>query len=604
MTIVNPVRLGTTFNPLNPQTTPFILSLGGDLTVETGASIYVSGQGHPLGIGPGAGWTAVGTGAGGGHGGDGGNSAQGAAGGGTYGSKLQPIDLGSGGGYPAGGSGGGSMQISVGGTLTLEGSLYANGFSGTGNGGGGSAGSIFVEAAELAGYGWVYANGGSGAGQGGGGGGGRVSFQTGNCDSFELAHAEAKGGSGYYSGTAGSVHFGTLVPATGDIHLSSSDSAWAYPVTLSSLTMQLITLNNAPPVFSAGTWTPVTWRHADLHVEKDIRFEPYGAVDYSGSVGAAVVPSSVEPGSSEGSTMVYAFPEKVDWVLTQDVTVDFIAPGTYSDMGSLTGGTVPTGTRVDSHFLHFDTVSLQQVILEGSITFDSDIIGVIATSTNLDASDSELGAVSCLYPVAVPERGMELDLTDDYLVLDTDQRTLHFHGRVQDYLDQVRIITRVPDPQSEAYVSTYDFTSGVDEVTLNNTTSAWYRFTFELPPGYSDPVLFGKALLDDQGTVFLNGNQVSGDMTISGFDPDPANGPDGAYYALTDTGKDLTDLFDRRIMTAPSPDPFCTSESSYFVEGTNELIFGVCADASYWYPTGLEFEAIVNFATPAPLAGR
>ena len=599
MTIHSPCVVSVRHDSLFPSLNPLVLSLDGDLTVASGASINVSNRGYAIGDGPGAGWSAAGTGGGAGYGGDGGNSAQGAAGGQAYGSLLQPVDVGSGGGYPSGGTGGGAMQLTVGGTFNLEGTLKADGSNGSGHGGGGSGGSILVEATELTGFGWIYARGGNGAGQGGGGAGGRISITTDSCAAFEIAHITASGGSGWQGGQTGTVHLGSKIPDVGDIMLSSNDEAWAIASPFpSSLTMQLIDINNGPPLFDSGTWTQVTWRHSDNHTERQFRYLPYGIIDTDGAADEVPAPTNVTPGQEESDTAFQAFPEKLEWTLTQDLSVDFTSAGTYSESTDLTGGTILAGTEVNSHFLHFDTLGTNEVVLQGSVTFDCDILGVIVSAANLDNSDVELGAVGCVYPTGVVERSMELDLTDDYLVLDDDLRTIHFSGRVRDNLDQVRIVTRVPDPQAEPYVSTYDFTPGVNEVTLNNSTTAFYRFTFDLPAGFTAAELVGRALLDDQGVVFLNGYQVSGDMTVSGYDPDPANGPDDPYSVLTDTGKDLTDLYGRRVLTAPTPDCFYTDEVNLFVEGTNELIFGVCADASYWYPTGLEFEAVVNYESP------
>ena len=56
-------------------------------------------------------------------------------GGASYGSLMVPVDLGSGGGGSSywsmqGGAGGGALQLVVGGTLTVNGQLAANGLTG------------------------------------------------------------------------------------------------------------------------------------------------------------------------------------------------------------------------------------------------------------------------------------------------------------------------------------------------------------------------------------------------------------------------------------------------------------------------------------------
>jgi len=126
------------------------------------------------------------------------------------------------------------------------------------------------------------------------------------------------------------------------------------------------------------------------------------------------------------------------------------------------------------------------------------------------------------------------------------------------------------------YLSANDLIQNADEVTFNNCSSAFYRFTFELPSGFLSPCLEGIANVDDQGIVFLNGHQISMTMTEHDF------------------GKDSVDPYNRSVLSWPTQDTFKTCNPSYFVPGTNELVFGIAGDASAYEPTGLEFKAVVN----------
>lgn len=161
-----------------------------------------------------------GYGLGGGGGGAGGNggahggagSVSGAAPGGpsaTYGSSLAPTLLGSGGGTgyymtAYGGAGGGRIQLMVSGTLTVSGSISANGGTGiyTGSytgGGGGSGGSVYIITNALAGAGTIRANGGGGSvggGNGGNGGGGRLAILYNTQGDFVLSNITASKGTG------------------------------------------------------------------------------------------------------------------------------------------------------------------------------------------------------------------------------------------------------------------------------------------------------------------------------------------------------------------------------------------------------------------------
>ncbi len=130
---------------------------GGDAVIESDSQLNVDGKGYGSQAGPGGGAS----GAGGSHGGTGGYG--GAA---VYDDIVTPAAPGSGGGNtPAGvgGEGGGLIHLDVSGTLTLDGTVRANGLHYS-NRSGGSGGAIYLAANSLAGSGIIVADGGTGAG--------------------------------------------------------------------------------------------------------------------------------------------------------------------------------------------------------------------------------------------------------------------------------------------------------------------------------------------------------------------------------------------------------------------------------------------------------
>jgi hypothetical protein len=179
------INSGANLTHLNTQSNLDVVVLG-SANIGSDGSLAVNGEGFSGGNGgPGAGQMLVdGSGSGAGYGGPGGASASGAPGGGTYGSATQPIDRGSRGGlfspanYPNFCQGGGAVRLRVGGTLTVNGKLTANGDDALyDSAGGGAGGSIWVTAGTFAGEGFVTANGGGGEPfNGGGGGGGRIAI--------------------------------------------------------------------------------------------------------------------------------------------------------------------------------------------------------------------------------------------------------------------------------------------------------------------------------------------------------------------------------------------------------------------------------------------
>lgn len=183
-----------------------------DLMVESDGKITVDSKGYSSNSGPGA---PPGTcGGGGGYGGNGGRGEYyilfypdlerynqcSSMGGVSYGSMIEPADLGSGGGTTSQpyllSQGGGAIFLDVIGTLYLDGLLTANGITGWRGGGGGSGGSIWLTVGTLSGNGSITANGADGDHfdwwqggsflhhrHGGGGGGGRVAIYY-ICDLF------------------------------------------------------------------------------------------------------------------------------------------------------------------------------------------------------------------------------------------------------------------------------------------------------------------------------------------------------------------------------------------------------------------------------------
>jgi hypothetical protein len=202
------LETNTVLTHLTGQSAMQLVALG-DAIIN--GAIEVSGRGYPWGedLGPGAGIQSSWGGSGAGHGGAGGRSATQAPGGPAYGSLLQPTALGSRGGSGdggPGGAGGGAVRMIAGGSLTVNGSIVANGLNGSvNNSGGGSGGSIFLSSQSFAGVGSLVANGGAGEWvDGGGGAGGRIAVYR-SQDSF-VGTLSVEGAGGSARGENGTIH--------------------------------------------------------------------------------------------------------------------------------------------------------------------------------------------------------------------------------------------------------------------------------------------------------------------------------------------------------------------------------------------------------------
>jgi hypothetical protein len=205
------VTAGGLFTSLSGQSNLDLVVLK-NLDVAAGGAIAVDAKGFAQASGPGAGQSAGGSGSGAGYGGLGGASATAAPGGTNYGSAQQPVDQGSGGGFGSGplyggSEGGGAIRLNVGGVLTLDGQLSANGNWGLqDNSGGGSGGSIWVTAGTVVGNGQITADGGEGELYGGGGGaGGRIAIYS-HANVF-AGLVSVFGGEGDFRGADGSIFY-------------------------------------------------------------------------------------------------------------------------------------------------------------------------------------------------------------------------------------------------------------------------------------------------------------------------------------------------------------------------------------------------------------
>lgn len=384
-----------------------------------------------------------------------------------------------------------------------------------------------------------------------------------------------------------SVQTGTL-----SVTISSSGGAYAYAVG-GTLPEQIDRLNQSPPTFDHRTWNVVS-RQVDRHKRDTFRCDLVGIEDVSGTVELIDPPDSCEVDTLESSTRIRAFNELVDVKLTKDLKVTLTEPGTYDDSGDLPAGgrIIKVGTRVNAHLVHFDTLQADDHALDGSITVDSEIIGVILLSSQLNSSDVILGLPETAYPTGDMRRSVELDSADS-VTLSNDRRTISFSLQNSAACDQIRVVTAVPNNLSYSYVDADSYLDDADEVTLDNCQSAFYRFTFLLPPDFTVATLAGVANADDEAVVYLNGTRISALLKNPGCDPDPTD-PDDPCFDKQDAGTDRKDGDGKPVLTWPTQDEFGTADAKLFKTGENELVFAVCGGAAAWKPTGVEFVATVT----------
>ena len=357
-----------------------ILDITNSCTVVSGGAIDVSYKGYAQGQGPGK---NDGRGAAG-HGGEGGLGFQASDQGPVYGSITNPVNCGSGAKYQ---KGGGVVILAIGGALTNNGTIAANGEGLVSEGvtGGGSGGSVNIAAKTIAGNGLITANGGVGEylNAGGGGGGGRVAIrltQSGaTFDSYAITNISALGGDGGPNqtgedGAAGTVYLKTQDQAYGDLIVKNSGTSTAALTLLTNATYRFASITTTNygllvpgtnavldltgcTLHSDSTISNITSRivigHANSSITWPAAFTNHGALSWKGT---NVYPMTTDLTIASGGILTHEVSnnesDKVNLSITGNLTIDaggvidtwargyytFSGPGAAEGTGDKRGG--------------------------------------------------------------------------------------------------------------------------------------------------------------------------------------------------------------------------------------------------------------------------
>jgi hypothetical protein len=175
-------------------------------------------------------------------------------------------------------------------------------------------------------------------------------------------------------------------------------------------------------------------------------------------VDEALVPNNIAEGNWENDEFLRVFSERQNFTLPFSIAVDISNPGVFGRTAGFIPSTqsIAASTTVNSHYLHFDPVgSPGNLTRGGSITFDSDVLGIIVgvfNGTNVGSPNNTLGLSNTI--LGVPRIAYDFAIADlflgggDQLTLSNDRRSVSFlfiSGRGS---DNVRIITSasVPEP--------------------------------------------------------------------------------------------------------------------------------------------------------------
>jgi hypothetical protein len=170
-------------------------------------------------------------------------------------------------------------------------------------------------------------------------------------------------------------------------------------------------------------------------------------VSTTGQITIMGAPGSVELDELESDSTMFAFDERQCVTLLAPLKVNISLPGTYGAGIALTPATIPAGTRVSSHLVLADRgSSVAKIELQGTLTTDAPILGLITTNGSLGSSDF-LGAIGTVYPTGSVGRAMTWN-QGDWVTLDAGLHSATIHVINSLHADQVRVITGCALPQT------------------------------------------------------------------------------------------------------------------------------------------------------------
>jgi len=176
----------------------------------------------------------------------------------------------------------------------------------------------------------------------------------------------------------------------------------------------------------------------------------------SGNVQLIPSPSSVILGALQSDTTIFGFNEVQSYTLTSDLFINGSGAGLHVGTGNAATDFITSGATINSYFFHVDSVSTDFSRFAGTISFDSNILGIIFETNDLNLSDALLGASGTSYSTTEPEsdfRGFEGDGSAickglfDCATISANLREITLDLGTTTQIDQIRVITSpVPVP--------------------------------------------------------------------------------------------------------------------------------------------------------------
>jgi hypothetical protein len=238
-----------------------------------------------------------------------------------------------------------------------------------------------------------------------------------------------------------------------------------------------------------------------------------GSATFGGNATLIAAPASVQEHVLTDPNKIFVFFES-EHILSASQTVDQAAPGSFDDYNLMTASSVPAGTCVDSWLMQFDPGGLpfpNTAQSDGSVTFDTKILGMDVLDNSLDATDASFGSPTTTYPTGTLERGLEVlnapsgftnrSGNPDSFSIDTLGTTAGVHMDTGAHFDQVRVFTQcVP---TVSHVIAHKAIVGATYTLKASVSSAQNGIPSGTVDFYVDSTLVGSNTLDPKGKTSI-----------------------------------------------------------------------------------------------------
>lgn len=166
------------------------------------------------------------------------------------------------------------------------------------------------------------------------------------------------------------------------------------------------------------------------------------------------------PGRHEDNERVLVFLERADSKSSKDFFVDLVQPGLYQRIHRSETHRIPAGTYLRSYLLQLDPIgklardATNKPRVMGQVTFDRPVIGLIASSSKLSATDELLGHprgdyVKTRRGIEPPRTTDPSDIQRDLVILSKDRQTLSVDLSAGTAIDQIRVIVEGREQTNE-----------------------------------------------------------------------------------------------------------------------------------------------------------